>query len=208
MRHAAGTAAPGAPRRDGRGRRSATSPSRSWAAARSGEVWRARDSQTGADRRLQAGRPGVAADAGDARTGAARAEAAAARAEPAPRARARLRQGRRRTAVHRLRAGRGAAAGPAGRDARARSPLDRAKAIVAQIGEALLEGQKVGVVHHDLVAQERARLRQRRGQGHQLRGAGRRIRDGVRRARVPVAGAGRGQAGRPAVEHLQPGRRS
>jgi len=28
--------------------------------------------------------------------------------------------------------------------------LDRAKAIVAQIGEALLEGQKVGVVHHDL----------------------------------------------------------
>ncbi|HEY7371689.1 MAG TPA: serine/threonine-protein kinase [Polyangia bacterium] len=29
-------------------------------------------------------------------------------------------------------------------------PLDRAKAIVAQIGEALLEGQKVGVVHHDL----------------------------------------------------------
>jgi len=29
-------------------------------------------------------------------------------------------------------------------------PLDRAKAIVAKIGEALLEGQKVGVVHHDL----------------------------------------------------------
>ena len=29
-------------------------------------------------------------------------------------------------------------------------PLDRAKKIVAQIGEALLEGQKVGVVHHDL----------------------------------------------------------
>jgi hypothetical protein len=29
-------------------------------------------------------------------------------------------------------------------------PLNRAKAIVAQIGEALLEGQKVGVVHHDL----------------------------------------------------------
>jgi serine/threonine-protein kinase len=29
-------------------------------------------------------------------------------------------------------------------------PLDRTKAIVAQIGEALLEGQKVGVVHHDL----------------------------------------------------------
>jgi hypothetical protein len=28
--------------------------------------------------------------------------------------------------------------------------LDRAKKIVAQIGEALLEGQKVGVVHHDL----------------------------------------------------------
>ncbi len=31
-------------------------------------------------------------------------------------------------------------------------PLDRAKQIVAQIGEALLEGQKVGVVHHDLSA--------------------------------------------------------
>ncbi|MFL5304593.1 MAG: protein kinase domain-containing protein [Polyangia bacterium] len=30
--------------------------------------------------------------------------------------------------------------------------LDRAKKIVAQIGEALLEGQKVGVVHHDLAA--------------------------------------------------------
>ena len=30
--------------------------------------------------------------------------------------------------------------------------LDRTKAIVAQIGEALLEGQKVGVVHHDLAA--------------------------------------------------------
>ena len=29
-------------------------------------------------------------------------------------------------------------------------PLDRAKKIIAQIGEALLEGQKVGVVHHDL----------------------------------------------------------
>ncbi|HXJ22244.1 MAG TPA: serine/threonine-protein kinase [Polyangia bacterium] len=31
-------------------------------------------------------------------------------------------------------------------------PLERAKAIVAQIGEALLDGQKVGVVHHDLAA--------------------------------------------------------
>jgi serine/threonine-protein kinase len=31
-------------------------------------------------------------------------------------------------------------------------PLDRTKAIIAQIGEALLEGQKVGVVHHDLAA--------------------------------------------------------
>jgi hypothetical protein len=31
-------------------------------------------------------------------------------------------------------------------------PVDRAKKIVAQIGEALLEGQKVGVVHHDLSA--------------------------------------------------------
>ncbi|HVZ87646.1 MAG TPA: serine/threonine-protein kinase, partial [Polyangia bacterium] len=31
-------------------------------------------------------------------------------------------------------------------------PLERAKKIVAQIGEALLEGQKVGVVHHDLAA--------------------------------------------------------
>ncbi|HVU53212.1 MAG TPA: serine/threonine-protein kinase, partial [Polyangia bacterium] len=31
-------------------------------------------------------------------------------------------------------------------------PVDRAKKIVAQIGEALLEGQKVGVVHHDLAA--------------------------------------------------------
>ncbi|HXU62109.1 MAG TPA: serine/threonine-protein kinase, partial [Polyangia bacterium] len=30
--------------------------------------------------------------------------------------------------------------------------LERAKKIVAQIGEALLEGQKVGVVHHDLAA--------------------------------------------------------
>ncbi len=30
--------------------------------------------------------------------------------------------------------------------------LDRAKKIVAQVGEALLEGQKVGVVHHDLAA--------------------------------------------------------
>jgi serine/threonine-protein kinase len=29
-------------------------------------------------------------------------------------------------------------------------PLDRAKKLIAQIGEALLEGQKVGVVHHDL----------------------------------------------------------
>jgi hypothetical protein len=29
-------------------------------------------------------------------------------------------------------------------------PLERAKKIVAQIGEGLLEGQKVGVVHHDL----------------------------------------------------------
>jgi hypothetical protein len=29
-------------------------------------------------------------------------------------------------------------------------PVDRAKKIIAQIGEALLEGQKVGVVHHDL----------------------------------------------------------
>jgi hypothetical protein len=31
-------------------------------------------------------------------------------------------------------------------------PLDRAKKVAAQIGEALLEGQKVGVVHHDLAA--------------------------------------------------------
>jgi serine/threonine-protein kinase len=31
-------------------------------------------------------------------------------------------------------------------------PVDRAKKIIAQIGEALLEGQKVGVVHHDLSA--------------------------------------------------------
>jgi eukaryotic-like serine/threonine-protein kinase len=31
-------------------------------------------------------------------------------------------------------------------------PLDRVKRVVAQIGEALLEGQKVGVVHHDLSA--------------------------------------------------------
>jgi hypothetical protein len=31
-------------------------------------------------------------------------------------------------------------------------PLERAKKIAAQIGEALLEGQKVGVVHHDLSA--------------------------------------------------------
>jgi hypothetical protein len=31
-------------------------------------------------------------------------------------------------------------------------PVDRAKKIIAQIGEALLEGQKVGVVHHDLAA--------------------------------------------------------
>jgi hypothetical protein len=29
-------------------------------------------------------------------------------------------------------------------------PVDRAKKLIAQIGEALLEGQKVGVVHHDL----------------------------------------------------------
>ncbi len=29
-------------------------------------------------------------------------------------------------------------------------PLDRAQAIIAQVGEALLEGQKVGVVHHDV----------------------------------------------------------
>ena len=54
---------------------------------------------------------------------------------------------------------------------RVRCTLDRAKAIVAQIGEALLEGQKVGVVHHDLVAEERARRRRRRGQGDQLRRA-------------------------------------
>ena len=32
-------------------------------------------------------------------------------------------------------------------------PLDRAKRIVAQIGEALLEGQKVGIVHRDLCPQ-------------------------------------------------------
>ncbi|HEX3697378.1 MAG TPA: serine/threonine-protein kinase [Polyangia bacterium] len=31
-------------------------------------------------------------------------------------------------------------------------PLERAKKISAQIGEALLEGQKVGVIHHDLAA--------------------------------------------------------
>jgi Protein kinase domain len=31
-------------------------------------------------------------------------------------------------------------------------PVERAKKLVAQIGEALLEGQKVGVVHHDLAA--------------------------------------------------------
>jgi eukaryotic-like serine/threonine-protein kinase len=31
-------------------------------------------------------------------------------------------------------------------------PLDRAKGMVAEIGEALIEGQKVGVVHHDLAA--------------------------------------------------------
>lgn len=31
-------------------------------------------------------------------------------------------------------------------------PLDRAKAIVAQVGEALLEGQKTGVVHRDVAA--------------------------------------------------------
>jgi eukaryotic-like serine/threonine-protein kinase len=31
-------------------------------------------------------------------------------------------------------------------------PLERAKKVAAQIGEALLEGQKVGVVHHDLSA--------------------------------------------------------
>jgi serine/threonine-protein kinase len=31
-------------------------------------------------------------------------------------------------------------------------PLERTKKLVAQIGEALLEGQKVGVVHHDLAA--------------------------------------------------------
>jgi hypothetical protein len=31
-------------------------------------------------------------------------------------------------------------------------PVDRAKKLLAQIGEALLEGQKVGVVHHDLSA--------------------------------------------------------
>lgn len=31
-------------------------------------------------------------------------------------------------------------------------PLERAKKIAAQIGEALLEGQKVGVIHHDLSA--------------------------------------------------------
>jgi hypothetical protein len=31
-------------------------------------------------------------------------------------------------------------------------PLERAKKIAAQIGEALLEGQKVGVIHHDLAA--------------------------------------------------------
>src|SRR4051812_4161477 len=30
--------------------------------------------------------------------------------------------------------------------------VDRAKKIIAQIGESLLEGQKVGVVHHDLSA--------------------------------------------------------
>ena len=130
--------------------RPATSCESQLGGARSGEVWRARDTQTGADRRVQAGRAGVAADAGDARARAARAEAAAARAEPAPRARARLRQGRRTAAcsspasscdgqpLDRL----VAATGPL--------PLDRAKKIVAQIGEALLEGQKVGVVHHDL----------------------------------------------------------
>jgi serine/threonine-protein kinase len=93
--------------------------------------------------------PGVAADDGDAGSGAARAEAAAARAEPPARARARLRQGRRRRLFIASELCDGqpldqlvANTGPL--------PLDRAKAIVAQIGEALLEGQKVGVVHHDL----------------------------------------------------------
>ena len=37
----------------------------------------------------------------------------------------------------------------------ARWPLDQAKAIVAQIGQALLEAQKAGIVHRDVVAQER-----------------------------------------------------
>ena len=85
-------------------------------------------------------------------------------------------------------------------------PLDRAKAIVAQIGEALLEGQKVGVVHHDLSPK------------NVLVSGSDEVKVinfvapvavsetvfGVRR--VPVAGAGGGEAGRPALEHVQPGR--
>ncbi len=159
----------------------------------------------GPDRRVQAGRTGVAADDGDAGTGAARAEAAAARPEPPARARARLRQGRRRAPVHRQRALRRSAAGPAGRQhgpAAARSREgDRRADRRGAAGRP--EGRRRSPRS---VAQERARLRQRRGQGDQLRGARRRLGDGVRRARVPVAGAGGGEAGRPALEHVQPGR--
>ncbi len=85
-------------------------------------------------------------------------------------------------------------------------PVERAKKIVAQIGEALLEGQKVGVVHHDLAPK------------NVLVGADDEIKVinfvtpvpvtetvfGV--ARVPLARAGRGEARRPALEHVQPGR--
>ena len=118
--------------------------------ARSGEVWRARDTQTGTTVAYKLVAQASLPTTTDARTRAARAEATAARRR-ATASRACWTSARTRAdacsspasscegqPLDRL----VAADGPL--------PLDRAKAIVAQIGEALLEGQKVGVVHHDL----------------------------------------------------------
>jgi hypothetical protein len=119
--------------------------------ARSGEVWRARDSQSGAaviwKRIVRESLPSVAA------LERAQRELKQLQRAQSPRIARVLDYGKdpegRLFVVTELYDGRPldalvAQSGP--------FPLDRAKRIVAQIGEALLEGQKVGVVHHDLAA--------------------------------------------------------
>ena len=127
------------------------------AGRRSGEVWQAQRHADRRDRRVQAGLARGAADAGGGGARAARAEAAAALAEPAHRARARLRQGRRTAGSSSPPSCVGGSRSTSVVGGSGPLSLDRAKKIVAQIGEALLEGQKVGVVHHDLSPEERAR---------------------------------------------------